>query len=137
MINALENYGRILGILFQIVDDMLDYFSLDSRFGKNTGTDLRERKVTMPVILAYNTASPLDKSALQEIFSKPVGNDEEENNYFIQVKSLLDEYNVSAQIQGILQQYVEQGLRMLDVLPKGKAGEHLRNLLLSAPSRIY
>jgi len=137
MINALENYGKTLGILFQIVDDMLDYFSQDGRFGKNTGTDLRERKVTMPVILAYNTANQNDKAILQKIFSQPVSNDEEENSYFITVKDLLNKYDVSAQVHGVLQQYVEQGLHMLDILPKGKASEHLRNLLLSAPSRIY
>ncbi len=50
---ALESYGRNLGIAFQLVDDMLDYASRDAVLGKSVGDDFREGKITLPVILAY------------------------------------------------------------------------------------
>lgn len=59
-ISALRNYGDALGIAFQIVDDLLDYGGATASLGKNTGDDFRERKLTMPVILAVAEASPAE-----------------------------------------------------------------------------
>jgi octaprenyl-diphosphate synthase len=50
---ALDGYGRNLGIAFQIVDDALDYSSHSITLGKTVGDDFREGKITLPVILAY------------------------------------------------------------------------------------
>ena len=50
---ALEDYGRNLGIAFQLVDDAMDYDSASHEMGKGKGDDFREGKMTLPVILAY------------------------------------------------------------------------------------
>ena len=50
---ALESYGRNLGIAFQLVDDALDYGGRAATLGKNVGDDFRERKITLPVVLAF------------------------------------------------------------------------------------
>jgi hypothetical protein len=50
---ALEAYGRFLGIAFQLVDDAIDYASDAETMGKGQGDDFRDGKVTLPVILAY------------------------------------------------------------------------------------
>ncbi len=50
---ALDDYGRNLGIAFQLVDDAMDYDSDSSEMGKGRGDDFREGKMTLPVILAY------------------------------------------------------------------------------------
>jgi len=50
---ALESYGRNLGIAFQLVDDALDYGGRAASLGKNVGDDFRERKITLPVVLAF------------------------------------------------------------------------------------
>jgi octaprenyl-diphosphate synthase len=50
---ALDDYGRNLGIAFQLVDDAMDYDSQSSEMGKGKGDDFREGKMTLPVILAY------------------------------------------------------------------------------------
>ena len=49
---ALRRYGEALGMAFQIVDDLLDYVGDPSVTGKPTGSDLREHKVTLPLIAA-------------------------------------------------------------------------------------
>ena len=50
---ALDGYGRNLGIAFQLVDDMLDYSADQAELGKTVGDDFREGKITLPVMLAY------------------------------------------------------------------------------------
>ncbi len=50
---ALDEYGRNLGIAFQLVDDAIDYDSEASEMGKGKGDDFRDGKMTLPVILAY------------------------------------------------------------------------------------
>ena len=54
---ALEDYGRNLGIAFQLVDDAIDYDSDVSEMGKGKGDDFRDGKMTLPVILAYARGS--------------------------------------------------------------------------------
>lgn len=61
---ALRNYGRELGFAFQLVDDVLDYRGESGTLGKNTGDDLREGKMTLPVILALQTATPAERDVL-------------------------------------------------------------------------
>ncbi len=58
---ALDNYGRFLGIAFQLVDDAMDYASDGATMGKDQGDDFRDGKVTLPVILAYARATPEEK----------------------------------------------------------------------------
>ncbi|MEE8448993.1 MAG: polyprenyl synthetase family protein [Thermodesulfobacteriota bacterium] len=59
----LASYGHNLGIAFQLVDDALDYVILNEKFGKEAGTDLREGKVTLPLIhfLAEAPAKEADR----------------------------------------------------------------------------
>jgi octaprenyl-diphosphate synthase len=52
-IGACRSYGSNLGIVFQLMDDVLDYGGTTSKLGKNVGDDFREGKITLPVILAY------------------------------------------------------------------------------------
>ncbi|MBL9029120.1 MAG: polyprenyl synthetase family protein [Caedimonas sp.] len=59
---ALANFGRNLGIAFQLVDDALDYSVREAKFGKNAGDDFREGKMTLPVVYALERASPEEKA---------------------------------------------------------------------------
>lgn len=53
---ALSEFGELVGIAFQIRDDIFDYTSTDSAIGKPTGNDLQEKKLTLPLIYALNKA---------------------------------------------------------------------------------
>jgi octaprenyl-diphosphate synthase len=50
--NALESFGRNLGIAYQLVDDMLDFSARESEFGKSVGDDFRDGKITLPILIA-------------------------------------------------------------------------------------
>ncbi len=59
---ALERFGRDLGIAFQLVDDILDYSALQADLGKSVGDDFRDGKITLPVVLAFQRASEVEKA---------------------------------------------------------------------------
>jgi octaprenyl-diphosphate synthase len=59
---ALESYGRNLGIAFQLVDDALDYSGKQALMGKSVGDDFREGKITLPVVLSYRRGTPDERA---------------------------------------------------------------------------
>ncbi len=63
---ALAGYGMGLGIAYQLMDDCLDYISTDEDLGKSIGNDLREGKVTMPLIHAYGLADDHERRFLKK-----------------------------------------------------------------------
>lgn len=63
---ALEDYGRNLGIAFQLVDDAMDYDSEAGEMGKGKGDDFREGKMTLPVILAYARGTDEERQFWQD-----------------------------------------------------------------------
>jgi len=66
--DALESYGRNLGLSFQIADDALDYYSTKTIFGKEIGKDFYEGKVTLPIIFLCQKANSKEKIFLEKIF---------------------------------------------------------------------
>ena len=67
---ALESYGRNLGIAFQLVDDALDYGgrqATSATLGKNVGDDFRERKITLPVVLAFRRGDAEERAFWQRV----------------------------------------------------------------------
>ena len=67
--DALDAYGRNLGIAFQLVDDAIDYTSDEATMGKGLGDDFREGKMTLPLILAYARGSADDRAFWQAAVS--------------------------------------------------------------------
>ncbi len=65
-IQALQNYGKCLGNAFQIMDDLLDYQSNSVQMGKNSGDDLAEGKITLPLIEALKRGTPEQQQVIIE-----------------------------------------------------------------------
>ena len=63
---AMADYGRHLGVAFQLVDDALDYRAKGEELGKNLGDDLAEGKPTLPVIRALAVGTPEQRALLRE-----------------------------------------------------------------------
>lgn len=64
---ALQEYGWLLGMAFQLVDDALDYSSNSDTLGKNAGDDLAEGKVTLPLIHAMRSGSRTQRAQLRKV----------------------------------------------------------------------
>ncbi len=65
--DALANFGYNLGLAFQMVDDLFDYIMDTADLGKQVGADLREGKLTLPVIYALKQANPADREQMVKI----------------------------------------------------------------------
>jgi octaprenyl-diphosphate synthase len=68
---ALSRYGRYLGIAFQIVDDLLDIEGDESTTGKSLGTDLAQRKPTLPLIRLWEKSNEAQRGELVAIMERP------------------------------------------------------------------
>lgn len=66
---ALARYGLKLGMAFQITDDLLDYTAEQSVTGKPSGLDLRERKMTLPLIAALRSLDPAQREQVEALFA--------------------------------------------------------------------
>jgi octaprenyl-diphosphate synthase len=66
---ALDRYGRNLGIAFQISDDVLDIWGEERLTGKSLGTDLEKQKLTLPVIRLLETACPSTLASVRRMLS--------------------------------------------------------------------
>lgn len=72
---AMAEYGSHLGMAFQVVDDLLDYTEAAETMGKPTGLDLKEHKVTLPLIAALRTMPPASRAAVDRLFANPEPDD--------------------------------------------------------------
>lgn len=60
--DALDSFGMNLGIVFQLIDDVLDYRADQTKLGKTVGDDFREGKITLPVILAFRRGNDEERT---------------------------------------------------------------------------
>src|SRR5260370_90851 len=58
---ALERFGRNLGMAYQLIDDMLDFSARQSELGKSVGDDFRDRKITLPIVIAFAPGDPHER----------------------------------------------------------------------------
>jgi octaprenyl-diphosphate synthase len=82
---VLSSFGCDLGLAFQIIDDLLDWISEET--GKDLGRDFFEGKITLPVILALNSAKDEVQRELRELFTKPNPTKDD----FIRARGLIEE----------------------------------------------
>ena len=59
---ALMSYGQNLGIIFQLIDDVLDYSAEQKTLGKSVGDDFQEGKITLPIVLAFRRGTDEERS---------------------------------------------------------------------------
>ena len=131
--DALEFYGRNLGLTFQIADDTLDYNSELKLFGKNIGKDFYEGKITLPIILLFQKANSEEKANLKKIF---LNNNRSENDFKFTL-SLIKQYNI---INGCYQKahhYINLASNSLSVFNDSKEKTILEDLTSFSLSRNF
>ena len=90
MVDALEGYGRDLGVAFQIADDVLDIWGEEHTTGKSLGTDLEKQKLTLPVIHLLATAGPATVSAVRQLFAEANPENRDELRPYLELSGSLD-----------------------------------------------
>src|SRR4030042_1361335 len=69
-IDALADFGRNIGMAFQMTDDTLDYMAREKEFGTSVGKDLEEGKMTLPLIYALKKAKPAERKIIKDLISR-------------------------------------------------------------------
>jgi octaprenyl-diphosphate synthase len=120
--NALRRFGEALGMAFQIVDDLIDYTEDASVTGKPFGSDLREHKVTLPLIAALPRMEEPERLAVTRLLYAPEPSDD-------QIAEVIEAVGRA----GGLEYARERALRLaqvadgeLDLLPPSAARDALR-----------
>ena len=121
---ALEFYGRNLGLTFQIADDTLDYNSELKLFGKKIGQDFYEGKITLPIILLFQKANIQEKKFLKDIFLK----DNRSENDLDYSLSLIKKYDVIKACYQKAEHYINLASNALSLFKDSEEKNILENL---------
>ncbi len=130
---ALEFYGRNLGLTFQIADDTLDYNSELKLFGKKIGQDFFEGKITLPLILLFQKASLKEKDNLKKLFVKNNRN-EDDLKYTL---SLIKQYDIIQRCYQKAHHYINLASNSLSVFKDNEQKSILENLTSFSLSRNF
>ena len=130
---ALEFYGKNLGLTFQIADDTLDYNSELKFFGKKVGNDFFEGKVTLPIILLYQKANSKEKIELKKLFEKSERNENELSNILTMIKN----YNIISECYAKAEYFINLASNSLSIFEESKQKEILKNLTSFSLERSY
>ena len=122
--NALEFYGKNLGLTFQIADDTLDYNSELKLFGKNIGNDFYEGKVTLPIILLYQKVDKFEKEKLKSFFEKDI----REKQDLEHVLFLIKKNNIINECYKKAEHYINLASNSLSVFEESEEKNILKNL---------
>lgn len=130
---ALDAYGRYIGIAFQLVDDAIDYVSDEHTMGKDSGDDFRDGKVTLPVILAYARGSADERQFWKDaIEGRRISDDD-----LVEARKLLLKYDAIADTLAKARLYGQQAIDVLGAFPNGKAKSALIEAVEFAIARAY
>jgi octaprenyl-diphosphate synthase len=127
----LARYGHTLGMAFQIADDLLDYTGSEEVTGKPTGHDLRERKVTLPLVEAMKRASEPQERVIREFFTLVEPTDDDIG----QVVTIVRDLGGLEYARGRAEDFAREARECLEDLPGGEAVEALRGAVAYAIDR--
>jgi octaprenyl-diphosphate synthase len=123
-VQALAQYGYSLGMAFQMVDDLLDYTADAGVLGKAIGADLREGKLTLPLIHALNSATKDDRGRLETLIE---GDDIDEKK-FDTVLGLVDKYGGIEYARNRAQEEIDQAKAYLKTFQASETRALLEDL---------
>jgi octaprenyl-diphosphate synthase len=112
-VERMAEYGMNLGLAFQITDDLLDICGDVAATGKPLGGDLREGKMTLPLLLGLREARPHDRERMKQIAGQEFITDQE----IEEIRSLLYAYNAPEETRYAAQGFSRAALRQLYDLP--------------------
>ncbi len=131
--DALQFYGKNLGLTFQIADDTLDYNSNLNLFGKKIGKDFFEGKVTLPAILVYQQSNINEKEFLKKIFKQTKRNEED----FKIILKLISKYNIVDQCYKKAEYFVNLASSSLSIFKPSRGKNILENLTSFSLERSF
>jgi octaprenyl-diphosphate synthase len=112
---ALSQYGMALGTAYQLYDDCLDLLGTESTAGKTLGADLAKGKMTLPLLIVRDRATPEDQKQLRQWLE----NWEPDN--LSAVVGMIEKYDAFKKSRAVIQQYLDAARQALSVVPASEA----------------
>lgn len=128
---SLRCYGLYLGSAFQIADDLLDYTATESVTGKPTGQDLREHKITLPLIAALPEMDRDEVDQVEQLMTDPAPDEDKINAV---IKIVENRGGIDA-ARGRAQEFALRAETELETVPAGRARDSLRDCITYSTAR--
>ena len=122
---CLAEFGTFLGMAYQIIDDSLDYFSDFKTSGKSSGNDLKEGKMSLPLILCFKRCDKNEKKIIEFIISKEKSN----NSDFVKIIDLMTKYDVKQDCEKKAKHFSTMAIDSLGIFADSPEKEKLVNLV--------
>jgi octaprenyl-diphosphate synthase len=123
VVARMHAFGEKVGIAFQIKDDLFDYG--EDEIGKPLGIDIKEKKMTLPLIYALNKAAWLEKRKMINI----IRNESHKPNKVQEVIAFVKDSGGLKYAQDVMQRYVDEALILLNEFPDSSHRTALENLV--------
>ena len=118
----LREYGLAVGTAYQIFDDCLDVFGSEDAAGKSLGTDLATGKLTLPLILLLEQASPSDRAEIEGWLNRW------EPGYTVGLRALLDQHGCLAGSALVIEDLLARARNVIQALPPSPERDALGGL---------
>jgi len=115
-------FGRLLGLAYQIYDDCLDLVGTEKEIGKSLGTDLQKGKLTLPLIFLLQNAKPTETHLISSILLN------EHPNSQGMLKEFIQRYDTMRQASQKAQAILDEGLQYLKTLPSNEGKSYLEKV---------
>ncbi|MBK7689987.1 MAG: polyprenyl synthetase family protein [Bacteroidetes bacterium] len=129
--DLMKQFGEKVGIAFQIKDDLFDYGKVD--VGKPTGNDIKEKKMTLPLIYTLNNCDSVTKAKIIHIF-KNANKKKQEVRYIIDVVTKSGGISYA---ERQMKNYIDEAFLLLDSFPPTTARNYLKELVNYTIERNY
>lgn len=120
---ALREYGMIVGTAYQVYDDCLDIYGVESVAGKSLGTDLAKGKLTLPMLLLLERADPEERKLVRAILL------DWEPSHHRALLQLLNRHGVLGESKDTVHRLLESAARLLDGLPESASRRSLAGFI--------
>jgi octaprenyl-diphosphate synthase len=122
--DALNFYGKNIGLTFQIADDTLDYNSELKLFGKKVGKDFFEGKITLPIILLFQKVNTLEKQKINTFFKQDIRSSSD----LLYTLNLIKKYNIINECYKKADHFINLASNSLSIFKESKEKTILENL---------
>lgn len=131
VVTAMEQYGRSLGLAFQIADDVLDLMGNEGKTGKSLGSDLQKQKLTLPLIRLLSTVSDREAVEIRQILARPEATTREKLTAYFERSDAFDYTNQRAK------SLAQDARRQLELVPHSPARRILADIAEFAVQRSF
>ena len=129
-LNKMQLFGEDLGMAFQIRDDLLDYEKTNLA-GKPTGNDLKEKKITLPLIHILNKMSPADRRSVLRTIQRH----HKKERKIAPIMQMVKDRGGIVYAREKMAEYRDKALAVLDTYPESESREALRELVFFTINR--